>query len=78
MLAAYREYLPTLPTERGAFFASTPSPGPPFPEEIHLRKVCGIVWCIVGSDEEAERVMAPMLAVGRRSCTVPDGCRCRG
>ena len=38
-------------------------PGPPFPEEIHLRKVCGIVWCIVGSDEEAEQAMAPMLAV---------------
>ena len=28
-----------------------------------MRKVCGIVWCIVGSDEEAEKVMAPMLAV---------------
>ena len=37
--------------------------GPPFPEPIHLRKVCGIVWCIQGSDEEAEAAMAPMLAV---------------
>lgn len=25
--------------------------------------MCGIVWCIVGSDEEAEQAMAPMLAV---------------
>jgi len=64
MLAAYREYLPTLPRNVGAFFCfhSIP-PAPPFPEEIHLRKVCGIVWCIVGSDEEAEKAMAPMLAV---------------
>ena len=26
-------------------------PGPPFPEELHLRKVCGVVWCYVGSEE---------------------------
>jgi hypothetical protein len=64
LLAAYREYLPTLPRNVGAFFCfHTVPPGPPFPEEIHLRKVCGIVWCIVGSDEEAEKAMAPMLAV---------------
>jgi FAD/FMN-containing dehydrogenase len=64
LLAAYREYLPTLPRNVGAFFCfHTIPPAPPFPEEIHLRKVCGIVWCIVGSDEEAEKAMAPMLAV---------------
>jgi hypothetical protein len=65
VLAAYREFLPSLPRNATGFFAfHTVPPGPPFPEEIHLRKVCGIVWCIVGSDEEAERLMAPMLAVG--------------
>ena len=64
LLAAYREYLPTMPRNASGFFCfHTVPPGPPFPEEIHLRKVCGIVWCIVGSDEEAEQVMAPMLAV---------------
>ena len=64
MLAAYREFLPTLPRNAARFFCfHTVPPGPPFPEEIHMRKVCGIVWCIVGSDEEAEKAMAPMLAV---------------
>jgi FAD/FMN-containing dehydrogenase len=64
LLAAYREYLPTLPRNATGFFCfHTVPPGPPFPEEIHLRKVCGIVWCIVGSDEEAAEAMAPMLAV---------------
>ena len=64
LLAAYREFLPTLPRNATGFFCfHTVPPGPPFPEEIHLRKVCGIVWCIVGSDEEAEQAMAPMLAV---------------
>jgi FAD binding domain len=65
VLAAYREFLPTLPRNATGFFCfHTVPPGPPFPEEIHLRKVCGIVWCIVGSEEEAEQLMAPMLAVG--------------
>ena len=64
LLSTYREYLPTLPRNVGAFFCfHTIPPAPPFPEEIHLRKVCGIVWCIVGSDEEAQEAMAPMLAV---------------
>jgi len=64
LLAVYREYLPTMPRNATGFFCfHTIPPGPPFPEEIHLRKACGIVWCIVGSDVEAEEVMAPMLAV---------------
>ena len=41
----------------------TVPPAPPFPEEIHLRKVCGIVWCVDASDESAEEAMAPMLSV---------------
>ena len=24
------------------------SPGPPFPETLHLRKVCGVLWCYCG------------------------------
>ncbi len=65
VMAAYREFLPTLPRNASGFFCfHTVPPGPPFPEEIHLRKVCGIVWCIVGTDEEAAELMAPMLAVG--------------
>jgi hypothetical protein len=65
LLAAYREFQPTLPRNASGFFAfHTVPPGPPFPEEIHLRKVCMVVWCIVGTDEEAEELMAPMLAVG--------------
>ena len=61
LLAAYREFLPTLPRHATGFFCfHTVPPAPPFPEEIHMRKICGIVWCIVGSDEEAEQAMAPM------------------
>ncbi|MGH7264088.1 MAG: FAD-binding oxidoreductase [Candidatus Rokuibacteriota bacterium] len=62
VLSAYREFLPSAPRELNGFFAfATVPPGPPFPEEIHLRKVCGVVWCYVGTEEEAAKAMAPLL-----------------
>ncbi|MHB8469573.1 MAG: FAD-binding oxidoreductase [Gaiellaceae bacterium] len=65
VLAAYRDVLPGLPRNATGFFCfHTVPPAPPFPEAIHLRKACGVVWCIVGSDDEAQRAMAPLLAVG--------------
>jgi FAD binding domain/Berberine and berberine like len=64
LLDVYRTYQPTMPRNATGFFCwHTIPPAPPFPEEIHLRLVCGIVWCIVGTDEEAEAAMAPMLDV---------------
>ena len=64
VLAAYREFLPNAPRELNGFFAfHTVPPGPPFPEEIHLRKVCGIVWCYVGGEEDATAAMKPLLDV---------------
>jgi len=62
VLSAYREFMPAAPRELNGFFAfATVPPGPPFPEEIHLRKVCGVVWCFVGSEEDAAKAMAPLL-----------------
>jgi FAD/FMN-containing dehydrogenase len=62
VLTAYREFLPSAPRELNGFFAfHTVPPGPPFPEEIHLRKVCGVVWCYIGSEEDATREIAPFL-----------------
>ena len=62
MLSAYREFLPAAPRELDGFFAfATVPPAPPFPEELHLRKVCGVVWCYVGGEEDAAKAMAPLL-----------------
>jgi len=54
VLAWYRDFLPAAPDEVSGFFAflSIP-PGPPFPEELHLRKVCGVVWTQAGEEESA-------------------------
>jgi FAD binding domain-containing protein/berberine-like enzyme len=62
VLSAYREFLPSAPRELSGFFAfHTVPPGPPFPEEIHMRKVCGVVWCYVGAEQDAAAAMAPLL-----------------
>ncbi len=54
LLRWYRDFLPAQPQQLSGFFAflSIP-PGPPFPEELHLRKVCGIVWCYAGEEDSA-------------------------
>ncbi len=62
VLSAYREFLPGAPRELNGFFAfATVPPAPPFPEQLHLRKVCGVVWCHVGAEDEAAKAMAPLL-----------------
>jgi hypothetical protein len=65
VLKAYRDFLPAAPRQLTGFFAfHFVPPAPPFPEELHLRKICGIVWCYDGTEEDAAKEMAPMLEVG--------------
>ncbi len=62
VLSAYREFLPTAPRELNGFFVFTVvPPAPPFPEAIHLRNVCGVVWCHIGDEAGAAKAMAPLL-----------------
>jgi hypothetical protein len=35
-----------------------------FPEALHMKKMCGIVWCYAGSHDRADKVFAPVKAVG--------------
>ncbi len=62
VLSAYREFLPAAPRDLNGFFAyATVPPGDPFPPEIHLREVCGVVWCHTGDEAAAARDMQPLL-----------------
>ncbi|MFF5975448.1 FAD-binding oxidoreductase [Streptomyces sp. NPDC012769] len=55
VLRWYREFMPAADTDLNGFFATlVVAPGPPFPEEIHGKRMCGVVWCHTGTtDEEA-------------------------
>jgi len=57
----YREFITQAPEEMNGFFAMmTVPPGPPFPEELHLRKMCGIVWCYQGPLDQANKILEPI------------------
>ena len=67
VLRWYREFMQAQPDELNGFFAfiSVP-PAPPFPEELHLRKVAAVVWCQIGEEEtpalkEARAFGKPLL-----------------
>ena len=61
----YREFIVNAPEDLNGFFAlMTVPPGPPFPEPLHLKKVCGVVWCYTGPAEEAEAVFKPIREFG--------------
>lgn len=50
----YRDWLPKAPNDVYAFFLTAEVPGDPFPPELHGEKVCGLMWCVMGSKEDAE------------------------
>jgi FAD/FMN-containing dehydrogenase len=59
----YRELIKTAPDELNGFFAFlTVPPGPPFPEPLHLKKMCGIVWAYAGPLGKAEEIFKPIRA----------------
>jgi FAD/FMN-containing dehydrogenase len=65
VLRWYREILPSLPEELSGWFALlTIPPAPPFPEQLWLRKACGIVWCYTGPLQRADETLAPVRGFG--------------
>jgi FAD/FMN-containing dehydrogenase len=61
ILRWYRDFIVKAPNSLNGFFAFlTVPPGPPFPEHLHNKKMCGIVWCYTGPLDKAERVFKPI------------------
>lgn len=59
----YRDFIKDAPDDINGFFAFlTVPPGPPFPEHLHMKKMCGIVWAHTGTTEEAEKAFKPIRA----------------
>lgn len=58
ILKFYRDYIVTAPDHVYAYFAFlTVPPVPAFPQELHLEKMCGLVWCVLGDVQDAARVV---------------------
>src|SRR5439155_1369464 len=61
VLRFYDDFIANAPDELGGFFLfMTVPPGPPFPEEFHLRKMCGVAFTYAGSQAAADEALAPI------------------
>jgi len=66
VLSAYVGFIKHAPEYVGGFFAFLVIPPVPmFPEHLHWKTVCGIVWCSTGSPEETETALKPMRSLGK-------------
>lgn len=62
MMHWYRDFLPDAPDDVYAFFLTAEVPGDPFPPEIHGKKVCGIMWCFTGKQDDVEHYLQQVRA----------------
>lgn len=65
----YREFIVQAPEDISGFFAFlTVPPGPPFPPELHMKKMCGIVWCSTLPMEQATKILEPLRSFRPPAC----------
>jgi FAD/FMN-containing dehydrogenase len=59
----YRKFIVKAPDDLNGWFAFlTVPPGPPFPEHLHLKKMCGVIWCCTLPQKQAEKMFKPIRA----------------
>jgi hypothetical protein len=64
VMRAFDTYMETAPDIVGGFFLFLEvPPAPPFPEELHGKKMCGIAWCV--TDTDATDVFDDLLAAAK-------------
>jgi hypothetical protein len=63
-LSWYRDFIADAPDELNAWFGfMTVPPAPPFPEELQLQKVAGVVFVWAGDPADADEALAPARAL---------------
>jgi len=60
IMAWYHGFIQNANDDLNGFIATLVIPGPPFPEALHNKQFCGIVWCYTGDPEKAEEVFKPI------------------
>lgn len=63
ILKWYRDFIISAPNDLYGFFAVLTVPGPPFPEPLHGKKMCGVIWNYTDGLEKAEEVFKPIRAM---------------
>lgn len=52
ILKWYHQFINSASDDLNGFFAEFIVPGPPFPEALHNKKFCGVIWCYLGDKSE--------------------------
>lgn len=60
VMAWYHEFIHNAPEDLNGFIATMVIPGAPFPEHLHNKMFCGIIWCYVGDMDKVEDVFQPV------------------
>jgi hypothetical protein len=63
ILKWYRNFILETSDDIYGFFALLTVPGPPFPEALHGKKMCGVIWNYTGPSEKAEEVFKPVREI---------------
>jgi FAD binding domain-containing protein/berberine-like enzyme len=59
----YRQFITSAPDDLNGWFAfMTVPPAPPFPENLHLKKMCGVLWTWTGDVDQGEKTFKPIRA----------------
>jgi len=58
----YHDFILKAPDEMNGFIATLIIPGPPFPQHLHNKQFCGIVWCYTGNMDKAKEAFKSILA----------------
>ncbi len=57
----YREFISQAPEDINGFFAFlVVPPGPPFPQHLHNKTMCGVIWCYTGQLDQSEKTFEPI------------------
>ena len=65
VLGWWQDFIAQAPEDLNGFFAFLiVPPAAPFPPDLQMRQVCGIVWTYSGPAEKADEVFAPIKAFG--------------
>ena len=59
----YHTFIDNAPDDLNGFIATMIIPGPPFPEHLHNKQFCGIVWCYTGDIEKVKEIFKPVMAM---------------
>ena len=59
----YGKFIRSAPDDLNGWFAfMTVPPAPPFPKNLHLKKMCGIIWTWTGDLQQGEETFRPIRA----------------